>query len=195
MLFANLCSCCPVEAAQSGRAAHLVGLLDWIPRSARYLQEEWLLSICCMCKKVTLILKKTFCFQTFCSPEWPLCQAGLFALVPLWLGFRGRSATDGLSFSCAGWGLAALLTHTQSILQPCCPHCSSPSPPWLGAQGALEPVIVFVLQRLTVGQVPRVEPGYLVLSFLSMKKEKTEPSHEGLIEYPKLEGIHEDHRV
>lgn len=131
MLFANLCSCCPVEAAQSGRAAHLVGLLDWIPRSARYLQEEWLLSICCMCKKVTLILKKTFCFQTFCSPEWPLCQAGLSALVPLWLGFRGRSATDGLSFSCAGWGLAALLTHTQSILQPCCPHCSS-HPPLLG---------------------------------------------------------------
>lgn len=32
---------------------------------------------------------------------------------------------------------------------------------------------MFVLQRLTVGQVPRVVPGYLVLSFLSMEKEKT----------------------
>lgn len=53
----------------------------------------------------------------------------------------------------------------------------------------------FLLQGFTLGQAPRVVPGYLELSFLSVKKERTEPSHEGVVEYPELEGSHKNQRV
>lgn len=72
-----------------------------------------------------------------------------------------------------------------------------PSPLWLVWWGWREPwsLFGFLLQGFTLGQAPRVVPGYLELSFLSVKKERTEPSHEGVVEYPELEGSHKNQRV
>lgn len=53
----------------------------------------------------------------------------------------------------------------------------------------------FLSQGFTVGQAPRVVPGYLELSFLSVKRERSEPSREGVMEYPELEGSHKNQRV
>lgn len=42
----------------------------------------------------------------------------------------------------------------------------------LGSRGSCGAFCLLVLQCLTMGQVPRVVPGYLELSFLSVKKKK-----------------------
>lgn len=76
-----------------------------------------------------------------------------------------------------------------------------PSPLWLGTErscccgGDGGSLFGFLSQGFTMGQALRVVPGYLELSFLSVKKERTEPSHEGVMEYPELEGSHKNQRV
>lgn len=89
-------------------------------------------------------------------------------------------------------GLLPFPTRTRSILQPPVPHCSSeqlgitgPSSHfcWLGKERSSWCIgeqkelwnllfVTLVLQCLTMGQVPRVVPGYQELSFLSVKKRK-----------------------
>lgn len=94
-------------------------------------------------------------------------------------------------------GLLLFPTHTRSILSPPVPYCSFKQ---LGTTGPLFPVgclgrrgaagvvgewrncgtLCCVGFATTMGQVPRVVPGYLELSFLSgEKKKRIEPSHKG----------------
>lgn len=129
---------------------------------------------------------------------WLGFRAALRHILQLW----GERSVRGCICSWMSWQGSSLPfpTCTHSILRPPVPHGSwqplgttgPPSPfGWLGKERSRWCVgewrelwrllfVVSVLQCLTMGQVPRVVPGYLELSFLSVKrrKERSSPMRE-----------------
>lgn len=186
MLFTNSCSSdwshCTSFAGQSSSPG-------WSRCSAqstcgRNAREQ----ISCICKNLTVVVLKVFSLQEKLKSQISaLCTQG--HLPGVWGCAAARVAVLRCGGSWMSWqkGLFPFPTHTRSILscpvRPAAGNHGATVPCGLsekershwcgwGTEGAVEPFVCRVGFATTVGQVPRVVPGYLELSFLCGEKKK-----------------------